>query len=198
MKKIFLILAIVFSIGLLVGCGRVEVEIKVSEDATIPQARLAVVAEEYRVFEQIKKIALSQYQELPPEEKEYVEIQEKSDTAPYVVAWLWKFPDQEKAQEFTQQFLGKSATLEKEQDLIILSARLKGEELEEVLSDFEAGAAKPFLGSINLILRTYMPGEVVSFVEGEANGKVWQQSLNLGVIYREKPDIVIEVIAREQ
>ena len=43
-----------------------------------------------------------------------------------------------------------------------------------------------------------MPGEILSYVEGEVEDKVWQQELNLGEVYKNKPTIDIEVISRDK
>ena len=56
-------------------------------------------------------------------------------------------------------------------------------------------AVKPFLDSITLFVKAYMPGEILSYVEGEVEDKVWQQELNLGEVYKNKPTIDIEVIS---
>ena len=114
------------------------------------------------------------------------------------MAWVWSFEDQARAQEFTRQFLGSSAELTKDQDLVILHANLKGAELEAALDKMGAGKAKPFLNSITLALKAYMPGEILSYVEGKVEGNVWTQEFNLGKIYREKPTVDIEVISKDQ
>ena len=59
-------------------------------------------------------------------------------------------------------------------------------------------AVKPFLDSITLFVKAYMPGEILSYVEGEVEDKVWQQELNLGEVYKNKPTIDIEVISRDK
>ncbi|MGQ9472543.1 MAG: hypothetical protein ACUVQZ_00200 [Candidatus Caldatribacteriaceae bacterium] len=189
---------LVLFLFLISGCAQVELAIKVNEDATIPKTRIAVLVNDYTVFGQLKNVALSEYQKLPPEEREFVEIQTKQDAPPYIVAWVWSFEDQKKAQDFTQQFLGSSAELTKDQDLVILRAILKGEELEQALNKMGAGKAKPFLNSITLILKAYMPGEVLSYIEGGVEGKVWTQEFNLGKVYKEKPTVDIEVISKDR
>ena len=141
---------------------------------------------------------MNEYRKLPPEERKFVEVQTKQDAPPYIVAWVWSFEDQARAQEFTRQFLGSSAELTKDQDLVILHANLKGAELEAALDKMGAGKAKPFLNSITLALKAYMPGEILSYVEGKVEGKVWTQEFNLGKIYREKPTVDIEVISKDQ
>ncbi len=197
-RKAFLgIWIIVFLAFFLGGCARIELAIQVESDATIPRARIAVYVKDYTVFTQLRGAALSGYQKLSPEEREYVDIQMQSDTPPYVVAWQWRFSDKEKAEAFTKQFLGKSARLYKDQDLIILEAHLQGEELESALNSLGADKAKPFLGSITLVLKAYMPGEIVSYLDGNIEkNRVWEQEFNLGEVYQKKPTIDIEIISR--
>lgn len=191
----FFLLLLLFLIS---GCAQVELAIKVNEDATVPKTRIAVLVNDYTVFGQLKNVALREYQKLPPEERKFVEIQTKQDAPPYIVAWVWSFEDQKKAQDFTQRFLGSSAELTKDQDLVILRVTLKGEELEQALNKMGAGKAKPFLNSITLILKAYMPGEVLSYIEGKVEGKIWAQEFNLGKVYKEKPTVDIEVISKDR
>ncbi|MCX7729624.1 MAG: hypothetical protein N2205_00205, partial [Candidatus Caldatribacterium sp.] len=169
------ILLLIFSALILGGCARVELAIQVSQDATIPRARIAVYVKDYTVFTQLKQAASAEYAKLPSEEREYVLLQARDDVSPYVVAWEWRFPNEEKAKAFTEQFLGKSARLYKEQDLVILEAHLKGEELESALQSLGAEKVKPFLGSITLTLKAYMPGEILSYVDGSLEkSTVWK------------------------
>ncbi|MEN3185177.1 MAG: hypothetical protein ABDK94_09725 [Atribacterota bacterium] len=199
MKTQYVVLGLLVSILLLVGgCAQVELAIRVNNDATIPKARIAVLVNDYTVFGQLKNVAISEYRKLPPEERKFVEVQTKQDAPPYIVAWVWSFEDQEKARAFTQQFLGSSAELTKDQDLVVLRASLRGEELETALNKMGASKAKPFLNSITLALKAYMPGEILSYVEGKVDGKVWTQDFNLGRIYKEKPTVEIEVISKDQ
>lgn len=192
--KMLLCILCAFVLG---GCARVELAVQVGQDATIPRARIAVYVKDYAVFAQLKQAATAEYAKLPPEEREYVRLQAQ-DTPPYVVAWEWRFPDEERARAFTEQFLGKSARLYKDQDLVILEAHLKGEELEAALQSLGADKVKPFLGSITLTLKAYMPGEILSYVDGSLEkANVWKQEFNLGQVYQEKPVIDIEVVARE-
>ncbi|MGC8777257.1 MAG: hypothetical protein ACP5Q4_01075 [Candidatus Caldatribacteriaceae bacterium] len=197
-RKYLLFLCFVLSLVLLSGCAQVELAIRVASDATIPKARIAVLVNDYTVFGQLRNVAVNEYKKLPPEEQKFVEVQTKQDAPPYVVAWVWSFEDQAKAREFTQQFLGSSAELTKDQDLVVLHANLKGEELEKALDKMGASKAKPFLNSITLVLRAYMPGDILSYVEGKVDGKVWSQEFNLGKVYKEKPTVDIEVISKDQ
>jgi hypothetical protein len=196
-KRIFVVLILVVLAGILGGCAQVELAVQVAQDATIPRARIAVYVKDYTVFTQLKQAASGEYRKLPPEEQKYVVLQTREDASPYVVAWEWRFPDEEKAREFTEQFLGKSARLYRDQDLVILEAHLKGEDLESALNALGASKVKPFLGSIVLTLKAYMPGEILSYVDGTLEkDTVWKQELNLGQVYQEKPTIDIEVVAR--
>jgi hypothetical protein len=196
-KAFFGVWVVVFLAFFLGGCAQIELAIQVESDATIPRARIAVYVKDYTIFTQLRGAALSEYQKLSPEEREYVNVQMRDDAPPYVVAWEWRFPDEEKAKAFTKQFLGKSARLYQDQDLVILEAHLQGEELETALNSLGAGKVKPFLGSITLILKAYMPGEVVSYVEGNVEkNSVWKQEFNLGEVYQKKPTIDIEVISK--
>ncbi len=199
-RKHFLLglIGLIVFLFFLAGCAQVELAIRVNADATIPKARIAVLVNDYTVFTQLRGVAVSEYKKLPPEEQKYVEVQMKQDAPPYAVAWVWSFDDQAKAQEFTKQFLGSAANLSKDQDLVILRASLQGSELEEALNKMGALKAKPFLNSIYLTLKAYMPGDILSYLEGEVEGKVWSQEFNLGKVYREKPTVDIEVIAKEQ
>lgn len=197
-KALWKLLLLILSVLILGGCARVELAIQVGQDATIPRARIAVYVKDYTVFTQLKQAASAEYAKLPPEERGYVLLQARDDVSPYVVAWEWRFPDEEKARAFTEQFLGKSARLYKEQDLVILEAHLKGEELESALQSLGADKVKPFLGSITLTLKAYMPGEILSYIDGSLEkNTVWKQEFNLGQVYKEKPTIDIEVVARE-
>jgi len=192
--------ALLFGILVMIlgGCARVELAVQVNQDATIPRARIAVYVKDYTVFTQLKQAASAEYAKLPPEERQYVALQARDDASPYVVAWEWRFPNEEKAKAFTEQFLGKSARLYKDQDLVILEAHLKGEELESALQSLGADKVKPFLGSITLTLKAYMPGEILSYIDGSLEkNTVWKQEFNLGQVYQEKPTIDIEVVARE-
>ena len=99
-------------------------------DATIPAARIAVIVNDTTVLSQLKKVAVDEYKKLSEEEREFVKVMTKEDAPPYIVAWEWNFPDQEKAQEFTQQFLGSTARLSKDGDLVVLEASLEGKELD--------------------------------------------------------------------
>lgn len=196
-KKLWRILSLVLCAVVLGGCAQVELAVQVNQDATIPRARIAVYVKDYAVFSQLKQAASSEYAKLPPEERKYVLLQSRDDASPYVVAWEWRFPDEERAQAFTEQFLGKSARLYRDQDLVILEARLRGEELESALQSLGADKVRPFLGSITLVLKAYMPGEILSYVDGSLEkNNVWKRELNLGQVYREKPTIDIEVVAR--
>lgn len=191
------VLVLILLVGVVGGCARVELAIQVEQDATIPRSRIAVYVRDYTIFAQLKQAALTEYKKLPPEEQQYVVLQTREDVSPYVVAWEWCFPNEEKAREFTEQFLGKSARLYKDQDLVILEAHLKGEELEGILTSLGADKVRPFLGSITLALKAYMPGEILSYIDGVLEkDTVWKQEFNLGQVYQEKPTIDIEVVAR--
>lgn len=199
MKTKYMVVGLfVLVLFLLSGCAQVELAIRVNGDATIPKARIAVLVNDYTVFGQLRNVAVNEYKKLPPEEQKFVEVQTKQDAPPYIVAWVWSFDDQEKARAFTQQFLGSSAELTKDQDLVVLRANLRGEELETALNKMGASKAKPFLNSITLALKAYMPGEILSYVEGKVDGKVWTQEFNLGKIYKEKPTVDIEIISKDQ
>ncbi len=197
-KKWWLLSLVTLSLFFLSGCAQVELAVKVAGDATIPAARLAVIVNDTVVLSQLKKVAIDEYKKLPEEEREFVKVMTKEDEPPYVVAWEWNFPDQEKAQEFTQQFLGSAARLSKDGDLVVLEASLEGKELDNLLNQWGGSAVKPFLDSITLFIKAYMPGEILSYVEGEVKDKVWQQELNLGEIYKNKPTVDIEVISRDK
>jgi len=201
-KKWWAILLITLSLLLLSGCAQVELAVKVAGDATIPSARLAVIVNDATVFSQLQKVAVDEYKKLPEEERNFVKIMTKEDAPPYIVAWEWNFPDEEKAREFTQQFLGSTANLSKDGDLVVLEASLEGlegKELDNLLNQWGASAVKPFLNSITLFIKAYMPGEILSYVEGEVvENKVWQQELNLGEVYKNKPTVNIEVISRDK
>ena len=198
-KKWWAILLITLSLLLLSGCAQVELAVKVAGDATIPSARLAVIVNDATVLSQLKNVAVDEYKKLPEEERNFVKIMTKEDAAPYIVAWERNFPDQEKAQEFTQRFLGSAAHLSKDGDLVVLEASLEGKELDNLLNQWGGSAVKPFLNSITLLIKAYMPGEILSYVEGEVvENKVWQQELNLGEVYKNKPTVNIEVISRDK
>ncbi len=197
-KKWWLLFLVTISLFLLSGCAQVELAVKVAGDATIPAARIAVIVNDTTVLSQLKKVAVDEYKKLSEEEREFVKVMTKEDAPPYIVAWEWDFPDQEKAQEFTQQFLGSTARLSKDGDLVVLEASLEGKELDNVLNQWGGTAVKPFLDSITLFVKAYMPGEILSYVEGEVEDKVWQQELNLGEVYKNKPTIDIEVISRDK
>lgn len=197
-KKWWLIFVVTFSLLLLSGCAQVELAVKVAGDATIPAARLAVIVNDTTVLSQLKKVAVDEYKKLPEEERQFVKVMTKEDAAPYIVAWEWNFPDQEKAQDFTQQFLGSAARLSKDGDLVVLEASLEGKELDNLLDQWGGSAVKPFLNSVTLFIKAYMPGEILSYVEGEVKDKVWQQELNLGEVYKNKPTVNIEVISRDK
>ena len=197
-KKWWLLLLVTISLLLLSGCAQVELAVKVAGDATIPAARIAVIVNDTTVLSQLKKVAVDEYKKLSEEEREFVKVMTKEDAPPYIVAWEWNFPDQEKAQEFTQQFLGSTARLSKDGDLVVLEASLEGKELDNLLDQWGGSAVKPFLNSITLFIKAYMPGEILSYLEGEVDDKVWQQELNLGEVYKNKPTIDIEVISRDK
>ena len=196
----WLVLSLLMFLFIVAGCAQIEVGIKIDSDATIPKARIAISTSDVNVYSQLKKAALNEYKKLSEEEKSYVEIQSKEDKSPYVIAWVWSFPNQEKAQEFTQQFLGSTAKLSKDQDmgLVILEASLKGEEMGVALDKMGAATVRPFLGNVTLALKAFMPGEVISFVEGKVNKNVWTFEMNVGKVYKEKPTYDIEVISREK
>jgi len=196
----WLVLSLLMVLFIVAGCAQIEVGIKIDSDATIPKARIAISTSDVNVYSQLKKAALNEYKKLSEEEKSYVEIQSKEDKSPYVIAWVWSFPNQEKAQEFTQQFLGSTAKLSKDQDmgLVILEASLKGEEMGVALDKMGAATVRPFLGNVTLALKAFMPGEVISFVEGKVNKNVWTFEMNVGKVYKEKPTYDIEVISREK
>ncbi len=196
----WLVLSLLMFLFIVAGCAQIEVGIKIDSDATIPKARIAISTSDVNVYSQLKKAALNEYKKLSEEEKSYVEIQSKEDKSPYVIAWVWSFPNQEKAQEFTQQFLGSTAKLSKDQDmgLVILEASLKGEEMGVALDKMGAATVRPFLGNVTLSLKAFMPGEVISFVEGKVDKNVWNLEMNVGKVYKEKPTYDIEVISREK
>jgi len=196
----WLVLSLLMFLFIVAGCAQIEVGIKIDSDATIPKARIAISTSDVNVYSQLKKAALNEYKKLSEEEKSYVEIQSKEDKSPYVIAWVWSFPNQEKAQEFTQQFLGSTAKLSKDQDmgLVILEASLKGEEMGVALDKMGAATVRPFLGNVTLALKAFMPGEVISFVEGKVDKNVWNLEMNVGKVYKEKPTYDIEVISREK
>jgi len=196
----WLVLSLLMVLFIVAGCAQIEVGIKIDSDATIPKARIAISTSDVNVYSQLKKAALNEYKKLSEEEKSYVEIQSKEDKSPYVIAWVWSFPNQEKAQEFTQQFLGSTAKLSKDQDmgLVILEASLKGEEMGVALDKMGAATVRPFLGNVTLSLKAFMPGEVISFVEGKVDKNVWNLEMNVGKVYKEKPTYDIEVISREK
>ncbi|HSV32423.1 MAG TPA: hypothetical protein VLH40_10470 [Atribacteraceae bacterium] len=197
MKRALYVVIAVCVVMLLAGCAQVEVAIRVDSNASIPAARLAISTSEYTIFNQLKRAAVDEYQKLSPEERQHVQIQTKEDGAPYIVAWVWNFPDQEAAQEFTRRFLGSTAQLTKEQDLIILQAQLRGSEMEGVINQLGAAATvRPFLHNINLTIKAYMPGEILSFVDGAIDQDVWFLDLNLGQVYQQKPTFDVEVISR--
>ena len=141
---------------------------------------------------------MNEYKKLPEDERSYVEIQAKEDASPYIIAWVWSFPNQEKAQQFTEQFLGSTAKLTKDQDLVILEATLKGEDLGAALDKMGAGTVKPLLGNVILALKAYMPGEVISYVDGKVEQNTWTLEMNVGKVYKEKPTYDIEVISRDK
>ena len=196
----WLVLSLLMVLFIVAGCAQIEVGIKIDSDATIPKARIAISTSDVNVYSQLKKAALNEYKKLSEEEKSYVEIQSKEDKSPYIIAWVWSFPNQEKAQEFTQQFLGSTAKLSKDQDmgLVILEASLKGEEMGVALDKMGAATVRPFLGNVTLSLKAFMPGEVISFVEGKVDKNVWNLEMNVGKVYKEKPTYDIEVISREK
>ena len=194
----FFILGIIMVLIIVSGCAQIEVGIKVNSDATIPKARISINTTDVNVYSQLKKAAVNEYKKLSEEERSYVEIQSKEDASPYIIAWVWSFPNQQKAQEFTEQFLGSTAKLSKEQDLVILEASLKGEELGKALDRMGAGTVKPLLGNVTLALKAYMPGEVISYIEGKVSKNTWILEMNVGKVYKEKPTYDIEVISREK
>ena len=197
-RKWWFILSIMILIFLISGCAQIEVGIKVDSNATIPKARISISTTDVNVYSQIKKAAVNEYKKLPEDERSYVEIQAKEDASPYIIAWVWSFPNQEKAQQFTEQFLGSTAMLTKDQDLVILEATLKGEELGAALDKMGAGTVKPLLGNVTLALKAYMPGEIISYVDGKVEQNNWTLELNVGKVYKEKPTYDIEVISREK
>ena len=197
-RKWWFILSIMILIFLISGCAQIEVGIKVDSNATIPKARISISTTDVNVYSQIKKAAVNEYKKLPEDERSYVEIQAKEDASPYIIAWVWSFPNQEKAQQFTEQFLGSTAKLTKDQDLVILEATLKGEELGAALDKMGAGTVKPLLGNVTLALKAYMPGEIISYVDGKVEQNNWTLEMNVGKVYKEKPTYDIEVISREK
>jgi len=192
------ILGFMIIVFLISGCAQIEVGIKVDSNATIPKARISISTTDVNVYSQIKKAAVNEYKKLPEDERSYVEIQAKEDASPYIIAWVWSFPNQEKAHEFTEQFLGSTAKLSKDQDLVILEATLKGEELGTALDKMGAGTAKPLLGNVTLALKAYMPGEVISYVSGKVEKNNWTLEMNVGEVYKKKPIYDIEVISRDK
>ena len=192
------ILGFMIIVFLISGCAQIEVGIKVDSNATIPKARISISTTDVNVYSQIKKAAVNEYKKLPEDERSYVEIQAKEDASPYIIAWVWSFPNQEKAQEFTEQFLGSTAKLSKDQDLVILEATLKGEDLGAALDKMGAGTVKPLLGNVALALKAYMPGEVISYVDGKVEQNTWTLEMNVGKVYKEKPTYDIEVISRDK
>ncbi len=197
-RNLWLILMLSMVLLIVSGCAQIEVGIKVNSDATIPKARISISTTDVNVYSQLKKAAVSEYKKLSDEERSYVEIQSKEDASPYIIAWVWSFPNQQKAQEFTEQFLGSTAKLSKDQDLVILEATLKGEELGAALDRMGAGTVKPLLGNVVLALKAYMPGEVISYIEGKVEKNTWTLEMNVGKVYKEKPTYDIEVISREK
>lgn len=184
---------------LLAGCAQVEVAVKVDSQATIPQARVVIYTQDYTVFDKARAFALQEYKRLPPEDREFISLQEKKDAPPYAVAWVWDFSERpEKVKEFTEQFLGENFALSKDGDLIVLRGRVDGEGIESSIQGLNSWGVRPFLGSVDLVVKTYMPGEILSFVDGQVEGKTWYQTFNLGKLLQEKPVIDIEVIAREK
>ncbi len=192
------ILGFMIIVFLISGCAQIEVGIKVDSNATIPKARISISTTDVNVYSQIKKAAVNEYKKLPEDERSYVEIQAKEDASPYIIAWVWSFPNQEKAQQFTEQFLGSTAKLTKDQDLVILEATLKGEDLGAALDKMGAGTVKPLLGNVALALKAYMPGEVISYVDGKVDQNTWTLEMNVGEVYKEKPTYDIEVISRDK
>ena len=71
-------------------------------------------------------------------------------------------------------------------------------QVETSIRGLNSWGVRPFLSSVNLVVKTYMPGEILSFVDGQVEGKTWYQTFNLGKLLQEKPVIDIEVIAREK
>jgi preprotein translocase subunit SecF len=192
------VLGFMFIVIFISGCAQIEVGIKVDSNATIPKARISISTTDVNVYSQIKKAAVNEYKKLPEDERSYVEIQAKEDASPYIIAWVWSFPNQEKAQQFTEQFLGSTAKLSKDQDLVILEATLNGEELGDALDKMGAGTVKPLLGNVTLALKAYMPGEVISYVDGKVDQNTWTLEMNVGKVYKEKPTYDIEVISRDK
>ncbi|HHT10815.1 MAG TPA: hypothetical protein PLK24_08780 [Atribacter sp.] len=192
------ILGFMIIVFLISGCAQIEVGIKIDSNATIPKARISISTTDVNVYSQIKKAAVNEYKKLPEDERSYVEIQAKEDASPYIIAWVWSFPNQEKAQQFTEQFLGSTAKLTKDQDLVILEATLKGEDLGAALDKMGAGTVKPLLGNVILALKAYMPGEVISYVDGKVEQNTWTLEMNVGKVYKEKPTYDIEVISRDK
>jgi len=187
-----------FCVLILAGCANVEVAIRVDDNASIPAARVAIFTNDATVFSQLRRTAVDEYRKLSPEEQRYVQVQEQSAEKPYVIAWVWNFPDKESAEQFTRQFLGSTARLTSEQDLVILQSTLRGEEMGGALNRMGADAVRPFLGNITLSVKAYMPGEILSYVDGTVDGNQWVLDMNLGDVYREKPTYDVEVISRKR
>ncbi len=81
---------------------------------------------------------------------------------------------------------------------MILEATLKGEDLGAALDKMGAGTVKPLLGNVILALKAYMPGEVISYVDGKVEQNTWTLEMNVGKVYKEKPTYDIEVISRDK
>jgi len=196
------LLALILLLGLLLlfaGCAQVEVAVKVDSQATIPRARVVIYTQDYTVFDKARAFALQEYKKLSPEDREFISLQEKKDAPPYAVAWVWDFSEHpERVKEFTEQFLGEDFTLTKDGDLVILKGKVEGESLESSLQGTASWGIKPFLGSVELLVKAYMPGKILSFVDGQVDGKTWYQTFNLGQLLRDKSVVDIEVIARDR
>jgi len=198
-KKLLALILLLGLLLLLAGCAQVEVAVKVDSQATIPRARVVIYTQDYTVFDKARAFALQEYKKLSPEDQEFISLQEKKDAPPYAVAWVWDFSEHpERVKEFTEQFLGRDFTLVKDGDLVILRGKVEGESLESSLQGAASWGIKPFLGSVELLVKAYMPGEILSFVDGQVDGKTWYQTFNLGQLLRDKSVVDIEVIARDK
>jgi hypothetical protein len=198
-KKLLALILLAGLLLLLAGCAQVEVAVKVDSQATIPRARVVIYTQDYTVFDKARAFALQEYKKLSPEDREFISLQEKKDAPPYAVAWVWDFSEHpERVKEFTEQFLGEDFTLTKDGDLVILKGKVEGESLESSLQGTASWGIKPFLSSVELLVKAYMPGEILSFVDGQVDGTTWYQTFNLGQLLRDKSVVDIEVIARDK
>ena len=124
-KKWWLLLLVTISLLLLSGCAQVELAVKVAGDATIPAARIAVIVNDTTVLSQLKKVAVDEYKVIRGGKRVCKSNDQRRCPSLYSGLGVG-FPDQEKAQEFTQQFLGSTARLSKDGDLVVLEASLEG------------------------------------------------------------------------